>query len=255
LNIYGFQRIVKGVDKNCYYHPYFLRGHPHLIPKIDRIPLKKDHPSQTISSPTPDFYSMPSLTKGAHEEQMEHDAAYTMAMNRDHRTNLLRLMNIDTRNPLENHITATNPAFVDLSNQYYSPRMTGNAALLQSILRGRPNITSTMPVRSSNFTDESSWTLLERLNYLKSLSGALPPYGEATYASRDNVSMLPTSSVLNLMPRNTRSSELNAVVRAQQLLSMQLQRGINAASTLEHLHHSEGESNQDKLRTSMKSIM
>ena len=60
LHIYGFRRITKGIDKNCYYHEYFLRGHYHLIQKITRCPVKNgaDPPTLATKTPEPDFYSM-----------------------------------------------------------------------------------------------------------------------------------------------------------------------------------------------------
>lgn len=63
LHIYGFQRITKGVDKNCYYHEHFLRGHYNLIHKMTRCPVKNGVYPLTVSTakPQPDFYSMPAM--------------------------------------------------------------------------------------------------------------------------------------------------------------------------------------------------
>ncbi|GAX21753.1 hypothetical protein FisN_31Lh041 [Fistulifera solaris] len=59
LNIYGFCRITKGVDRGAYYHECFLRGMTWLAPKIVRIKVKgtlvrrKSNPDEE-----PDFWSM-----------------------------------------------------------------------------------------------------------------------------------------------------------------------------------------------------
>jgi hypothetical protein len=40
LNLYGFQRLTRGRDKNGYYHEYFLRGKAALSHKIQRTKVK-----------------------------------------------------------------------------------------------------------------------------------------------------------------------------------------------------------------------
>jgi hypothetical protein len=58
LNIYGFQRITNGIDKNCYYHEHFRRGCEHLLDRIQRVPVKKDVKFRSLSDPTmTDVYS------------------------------------------------------------------------------------------------------------------------------------------------------------------------------------------------------
>jgi len=54
VNRWGFRRITHGIDRNAYYHEYFLRGLPKLCKKI-----KRPCPSKTSSTSTndPDFYS------------------------------------------------------------------------------------------------------------------------------------------------------------------------------------------------------
>lgn len=59
MNIYGFIRIPKGVDKNCYYHKYFIRGNSSLLHKIERVPLKNNDKSRLSLPKDPDFCSMP----------------------------------------------------------------------------------------------------------------------------------------------------------------------------------------------------
>ncbi|GAX10834.1 hypothetical protein FisN_31Hh041 [Fistulifera solaris] len=59
LNIYGFCRITKGVDRGAYYHECFLRGMTWLAPNIVRIKVKgtlvrgKSNPDEE-----PDFWGM-----------------------------------------------------------------------------------------------------------------------------------------------------------------------------------------------------
>jgi len=53
VNRWGFRRITHGIDRNAYYHEYFLRGLPNLC-KIIKRPI----PTRTFSaSSDPDFYS------------------------------------------------------------------------------------------------------------------------------------------------------------------------------------------------------
>lgn len=40
LNLYGFQRLTAGLDKNGYYHELFLRGRTDLVAKMNRIKVK-----------------------------------------------------------------------------------------------------------------------------------------------------------------------------------------------------------------------
>lgn len=59
LNLYGFRRITKGVDKGAYYHDCFLRGITWLTQRIIRVKVKgtmvraKANPEEE-----PDFWSM-----------------------------------------------------------------------------------------------------------------------------------------------------------------------------------------------------
>lgn len=229
LNIYGFQRIVKGPDKNCYYHKHFLRGHPHLIPKIDRIPLKKDYQAQSLSHPVPDFYSMPSLTKGnQHVQEHEQGGCDATSLNRDSRDNSLRLMNLSSGDLLSNNVCSTYSFIRELNSSSYPPYMTGNTALLRSILQGlQSNFIQNTTLPS---IDASQLTMLQRLQLLQSLSGGLSSQGDV----RPYLSTLAPSSAVSelqqnqntLIPNNTASalqSDLNAVmasrIRAQNFLT------------------------------------
>ena len=59
LNLYGFTRLTRGLDKGAYYNELFLRGKPWLCHTIQRIKVKgtgvraKSNPTQE-----PDFWSM-----------------------------------------------------------------------------------------------------------------------------------------------------------------------------------------------------
>lgn len=221
LNIYGFQRILKGPDKNCYYHKHFLRGYPHLIPKIDRIPLKKDYQTQSLSHPVPDFYSMPSLTKGIqHVHDHERSGCDATSLNRDSRDNSLRLMNLSSGDLLSNNVCSTYPIIRELDSSYYPPYMTGNTALLQSILQCRQS--NFMQNASIPSIGASPSTMLQRLQLLQSLSGGLSSHGDM----RPYLSTLPTSLAVSesqrnqntFFPSNTASTlqfDLNAVVASR----------------------------------------
>lgn len=62
LNLYGFKRITKGVDRGAYYHELFLRGRPRLCTRMRRQKVKG-----TGQKPLPDpdnepnFYAMKSV--------------------------------------------------------------------------------------------------------------------------------------------------------------------------------------------------
>jgi hypothetical protein len=59
LNLYGFQRITRGLDKGAYYHEYFLRGKPFLTSQILRQKIKGIKKKALPNPETePDFYSM-----------------------------------------------------------------------------------------------------------------------------------------------------------------------------------------------------
>lgn len=59
LNLYGFIRITRGYDAGAYYHPFFLRGKPHIVKLMVRTRIKGTGLKPT-SNPDqePDFYSM-----------------------------------------------------------------------------------------------------------------------------------------------------------------------------------------------------
>jgi HSF-type DNA-binding len=60
LNLYGFMRLTRGLDKGGYYHEMFLLGKPFLIRRIQRVKVKgtgvraRSNPDQE-----PDFWTMP----------------------------------------------------------------------------------------------------------------------------------------------------------------------------------------------------
>jgi len=59
LNLYGFIRITRGYDAGAYYHPFFLRGKPHIVKLMIRTRIKGTGLKPT-SNPDqePDFYAM-----------------------------------------------------------------------------------------------------------------------------------------------------------------------------------------------------
>lgn len=59
LNLYGFQRISKGPDKDASYHPMFLKGQPDLIDNITRVQINGKRVRQKPDpSKEPNFYRM-----------------------------------------------------------------------------------------------------------------------------------------------------------------------------------------------------
>jgi hypothetical protein len=70
LNLYGFLRITKGLDKGAYYHEYFLRGMIFLSSRCIRQRVKGTM-VKGVSSPEtePDFYSMPFLGSVDHSSK------------------------------------------------------------------------------------------------------------------------------------------------------------------------------------------
>lgn len=60
LNLYGFQRLTQGRDKNAYYHEYFLRGRPLLAHTITRTKVKGKGARKASSPETePQLYDLP----------------------------------------------------------------------------------------------------------------------------------------------------------------------------------------------------
>jgi HSF-type DNA-binding len=60
LNLYGFNRLTRGLDSGAYYHELFLRGKPSLCHNMVRIKIKGTG-IKAASSPEhePDFYALP----------------------------------------------------------------------------------------------------------------------------------------------------------------------------------------------------
>ena len=56
LNIYGFQRILTGRDKNSYYHDFFLRDQYELTFRISRIAIKGAEVRRSKKASNPNFY-------------------------------------------------------------------------------------------------------------------------------------------------------------------------------------------------------
>jgi HSF-type DNA-binding len=66
LNVYGFQRITKGPDKNAYYSKFFVRGQPNLVSGMKRFVNKRTFVRRPANPETePNFYVMPFLPSDA----------------------------------------------------------------------------------------------------------------------------------------------------------------------------------------------
>jgi hypothetical protein len=62
LNLYGFNRLTRGLDRGAYYHELFLRGKPALCHRMFRIKIKGTG-IKAANSPEhePDFYTLPQV--------------------------------------------------------------------------------------------------------------------------------------------------------------------------------------------------
>jgi len=56
LNIYGFERITNGLYMGGYVNKYFIRGQPHLLDRMERIPIKNENESTSISDQSASGY-------------------------------------------------------------------------------------------------------------------------------------------------------------------------------------------------------
>jgi hypothetical protein len=194
LNIYGFQRIPDGVDKNCYYHKYFLRGHPNLLQKIKRVPVKKNVPGHSLSSHVPDFYSMPPLTEStsttrddkkakvqtssvAATSQMKCSAGRTEPMNVVSDLSMLVKNQIDLRHSAPDMNFDKNPVdllvnnLLDFGARKYPLSMGVSEGTLQMMERSRC-YDLTVPIQSSMLssfgsTADSYLELLQTLSNLR----------------------------------------------------------------------------------------
>ena len=82
MHIYGFQRVKKGVDKNCYFHKYFIRGQRNLLPKITRCPVKSGNSSTLeATGPDPDFYSLVAASTQVTSQLVQGDSSRTSTGN------------------------------------------------------------------------------------------------------------------------------------------------------------------------------
>ena len=64
LNLYGFNRITRGLDATGYYHEYFLRDREYLAKRILRKRIKGTKiKGATNPDLEPDFYAMPAVQK------------------------------------------------------------------------------------------------------------------------------------------------------------------------------------------------
>ncbi|KAL7541942.1 hypothetical protein ACHAXR_011371 [Thalassiosira sp. AJA248-18] len=61
LNLWGFKRVLKGVDAGAWHNKFFLRGAPEEMKKMVRTKIKGSSSIHLDDQEVPDFYSMPSL--------------------------------------------------------------------------------------------------------------------------------------------------------------------------------------------------
>jgi HSF-type DNA-binding len=60
LNLYGFNRLTRGLDRGAYYHELFLRGKPALCHRMFRIKIKGTGiKAANLPDHEPDFYALP----------------------------------------------------------------------------------------------------------------------------------------------------------------------------------------------------
>lgn len=79
MNAYGFERIKRGSNKDCYYHPFFLRDAPELMFQLYRMPShsKKDKKPEKLSMFDP-MFNLPALvpptqsTSSSSQQQHQH---------------------------------------------------------------------------------------------------------------------------------------------------------------------------------------
>lgn len=80
LNLYGFQRITKGLDKNGYHHPKFLRGQPELTDTMTRMKVKGTGVrGKTRPEDEPNFYRMPPIEEYDFAQRHKADTSDTCA--------------------------------------------------------------------------------------------------------------------------------------------------------------------------------
>jgi HSF-type DNA-binding len=201
LNIYGFKRITKGVDKHSYYHTCFLRGHDHLIHTINRVPLKNDDPSRLLTtSSAPDFYALNPLS--------ESGAAASSFINPRIRSRS-RSTNEEFENT--NHHEAIPYSTVSIAQQLSPAGMSfdhrshvhqntnhqlSNVRLGQNtntLFMPSPHSVQNIPTTTPHLsTNESFLTLLQRvISTLSSRNEALLPYQEHRY---DRILPAPTGA-------------------------------------------------------------
>jgi len=85
LNLYGFQRLTRGLDKGGYYHEMFLRGKAFLSPRIMRVKVKgtgvraRSNPEQE-----PDLWTLIWMTtSGPTRPQFHHSASSVVSDDSD----------------------------------------------------------------------------------------------------------------------------------------------------------------------------
>lgn len=83
LNLYGFQRLTRGRDKNGYYHEYFLRGKAALSHKIQRTKVKGTG-VRARSNPTSEPHLWEMTWVGMEAATQNHGDAGSVSSHEDH---------------------------------------------------------------------------------------------------------------------------------------------------------------------------
>lgn len=189
LNLYGFQRLTQGRDKNAYYHEYFLRGRPLLAQKISRTKVKGKGARRASSPETePQLYDFPWMEstqkkKPAVSPSSEHSSAAQSAPPSSQTSSLATTF--AHLAPAPNAMAAAPSAFS--LYQANSPTSLGDAlGLLSSITQ----VQSAMPSNVAGFGGRDSIFLTSAgganpnaLNSLLSSFSAAAP-GPSSAASR-----------------------------------------------------------------------
>ena len=195
MHIYGFQRITKGVDKNCYHHEHFLRGHHDLITKITRCPVKNGVRPLTMASttPQPDFYAMPALSTSTKQRTcVEGDSSADGTPANNNVTSHSQLKPQSVSQFIQNHITDTQNA-------------RNSSAAISAIQSEALPITASAPNNSfaaalpAAALDPSIMSLLERLQGI-------------TAAQNGVVSSQGSNFTTSIRSQNQRDNHLNAAL-------------------------------------------
>jgi hypothetical protein len=116
LNLYGFNRLTRGLDSGAYYHELFLRGKPALSHGMFRIKIKGAG-IKAANSPDhePDFYALPPVVSNC-------DLAGAVDLNRVPSAQSLSCEQYQPR--LEPTFSPSNKQDSHFANDWSLPQMT-----------------------------------------------------------------------------------------------------------------------------------